>query len=194
MGSMVDAQVLSYAFFSERGKDAAHNLRIMASRVLIGSLDRVCVSAVTWAELWRVQEFREILKRIERKVHVLSLDAAVAEKAAELLERYRRKESVCGKCLNSLDTSECPACGSRKSNQQRFSDALMVTTASLSSQIGTLYAYDGGVLKLGKVVSGCDVRNPPNPSGPMFEGSGPDTKAEDDGKVVPIPKRSKRPT
>jgi predicted nucleic acid-binding protein len=178
--AMVDTMVLSYAFVAEAPVDDDHKQKKQASQVLLMSMEVVRVSAITWIELCRVVE-PESLGPLREQILVEAVDAAIAEQAARILNKFRASEDVCRKCLSSTRSGRC-ACGRVVSRHQKVNDALILATAEQLAQVDTLFTYDGGILELGHYVE-CDVRKPPSPHGELFE------TAQGEANVVPISKK-----
>lgn len=176
MKQMLDTHILSLALStSSEGDPVRFREERQACEQLVRSLEGIRMSAIAWVEFLRAinratgQPFSEALGELATLVRVEAVDPRVSVRAAELLNKHRQREDVCRRCLNVDVVAPCPQCGSVASHQQRLNDAIIVATADVLEDVEVLYSFDGGVLELGTQVTGCEVRRPPNPHGPLWE-------------------------
>jgi predicted nucleic acid-binding protein len=169
---MVDANVLSYGVIGgPDDKDLQRRECHFASRALIERLASVRVSAIAWAEFKRILRPAEVQRAdaLLKSTYIEKVDAAVVDAATKLLNDYRRVEKVCPTCYGSEESSPCKTCKRMLSRQQRLNDSFILATAVVLPDVATLYTYDQGIKELAKHTGGCDVKQPPNPSGPLFQ-------------------------
>jgi predicted nucleic acid-binding protein len=190
---MVDTNVLGYAIFAPPVGDDDGEVQNMRedSRALLNQLQMIHVSAITWLEIKRMRRFhpkdQAVLDGYKRRLIIHSVDLVIAEASADLLENYGKDIAVCTKCFNPKGPEPCKKCKAMKSKAARINDAIVVATASEVTQVETLYSYDGGVIMMGKSVSGCQVMPPPHRIGPLFARGEEKAKA---GSVLTLPSES----
>lgn len=167
---MVDTMVLIYATTKDPSPDMS--AQVAASIALLNRLTLVRVSAVAWMEFVRGNSKSDetALTAVQNKIVVEPLDGRVASVAGDLLKRHRATADVCPRCLNHRrKSSACPKCGLHLPQNFRLNDAMIFATAAVLPDVDTLYSYDDGIVTMSKLVAGCEVKEPPNPSGPLFD-------------------------
>jgi predicted nucleic acid-binding protein len=137
-------------------------------------MNEVAISAITWFEFLRGarrgHEDQDKVRALTAKLRILSLDPPMAAKADALMHARELRESICYVCLAGDKDKVCTKCGRKGAAVQRLNDALIVATAELTSDVTTLYSFDGGVLAYGEVVSSCTITKPQSQHGPLFDG------------------------
>jgi predicted nucleic acid-binding protein len=169
---MIDTQVLSFGLATEaaaKGTTMARQQRDCVA--LMKSLSAVRVSSIVVLELMKAPP--QVVAKVRASgildlLAVEPVDAAIALAAADLLEAARGHKGMCTRCFNMAGATTCSKCGQQVSHQQKTHDALIVATASILSDVDTLYSYDPGVLALGGFVKNVNVEEPPNLDGPLF--------------------------
>ncbi|HMU41493.1 MAG TPA: PIN domain-containing protein [Pseudomonadota bacterium] len=173
MSSMVDTHILSYALYLPNGReDAKLAAMIDCSKQLIRISRVVRVSSPTWTEICRFKAptGERAVAKLAEKIRVIPLTGAMASRAAELLDKRNKPESVCKKCLNSkAEPYKCVQCSKLISPQQRIADAMIAASAELTKDIDTLYSYDGGLLEFAPHVKRIRIVEPDQDHGPLWE-------------------------
>jgi len=167
---MVDTMVLAYATTTSPTPDMKD--AVTASVALIGGLKAVRVSAIAWMEYVRANPKHdpEKLAAIQAKLFVDPFDGRAAAKAAEILNAHKATSGVCQKCLSPTKTSiACSKCALHIQKNFRLNDAMIYATAIVLPDVDVLYSYDPGIMAMSHLGSGCTVKVPPNPSGPLFD-------------------------
>ena len=162
MLALIDTNLMVYAFSALCGDITPQGA---ASISILRSTTGVSISAMSWFEIHRCinPHMRSTLDKLERvcgDLNVISIDEQIAFRAAELLAIRSTDPSVCRHCLGIKGGVSCKGCKSRLSKTQRFADAMIVATADCNPDIDVLYTFDAGVLDMGRLVTGCDIRNP----------------------------------
>lgn len=178
MGSMVDTQILIYAFYLEgkRGPSKARERELdryleqsrpkcEASSALIARLGAFYVSAISVTELCRhmLPDEQEWFQGVLPRLNVVPFDGPVALEAARLIRARNQKEKLCSYCLNAINEHPCKVCKRRVASHQRINDAMIAACAEVSDRVSLLYTFDGGILSFKNHVTKCRIVDPMEP-------------------------------
>lgn len=169
---MIDTMIMILALrVSSDSKNADLKERRAICLDVIGRLKTVHISSISWFEYQRGRRPEEeaALSKWQNKLFIHPVTAPVAEHAAELMRKYRAGGGVCTKCLNSRKSTICKVCGGKRSATARINDALILSTAQLSTDVDTLYTLDDALLELSGHLPNSKASLPPGRHGPLFE-------------------------
>jgi predicted nucleic acid-binding protein len=173
---MVDTNVVIYAMRTAKTSDKP-DLRTMLtmSTDLLRRLDTIRISAITHVEVMRAlrpsERANHAVQALFRRLYVMPVTGAAAERAVELLAQRNANEKVCPRCLSAEKDHPCPKCNRVVASHQRVSDAMIAATADTYDHDCVLYAFDSGVLAFKPYVKRCSIEKPHESYGPLFEGT-----------------------
>jgi predicted nucleic acid-binding protein len=179
---MVDTNVVIYAMRKTQTNDRP-DLRTMItmSTDLLRRLDKIRISAITHVEVMRAlrpaERTNPVVQALFRRLQIMPLTAAAAERAVELLLQKNVNEKVCPRCLSAENDHPCARCNRLVASHQRLADAMIAATADTFDRDCVLYAFDTGVLAFKPYVKRCSIERPQESYGPLFAGAQASTLA-----------------
>jgi len=137
--------------------------RFVSAKLVFDEANEIVVPAPAWFEVIRgaTATERRALAGLRQRLHIEPLDAAAAERGAEIV-RDAVAGPVCPGCYNPVAGTECQACGNRRAKSELVVDSMIAAIAELQ-RCGVLYTFDGNMQKILGGVARIAVRPPPEP-------------------------------